>query len=219
MVALSAYTMALLVGLLSYRLMVSRQRILALAVHDRLTGLPNRRLFEDRLSQAVSAALRHRRIAALLLLDLDRFKPVNDTFGHRSGDQVLMRAAQRLGSLVRGSDSVSRLGGDEFAIILHEIGSPEEALRFGERAVEAFREPFLLEKGATAEVGLSVGIAVFPPQQEVETLNALFDRADRALYQSKKRGGSSFTLDRPVTTDQPAVSAALPASNNMQSGE
>ena len=194
-VALLAYALAVIVGLLSYRLMVSRQHILSLAVHDRLTGLPNRRLFDDRLSQAVGAARRHGRTGALLLLDLDQFKPVNDKYGHRAGDVVLMRAAQRLSGLVRGSDSVSRLGGDEFALILQEIASPEEAVRVARRAIEALGELIPLDDGQNVVVGASLGVAVFPLAEGSETLGALFDRADRALYQSKNSGRGRVTLD------------------------
>jgi len=208
-VALFAYALAVLVGLLSYRLMVSRQHILALAVHDRLTGLPNRRLFDDRLSQAVGAARRHDRIGALLLLDLDHFKPVNDKYGHRAGDVVLIRAGQRLGGLVRGSDSVSRLGGDEFALILQEIPSPEEAVRVARRAIETLGEPIPLDDGQTVVVGASVGVAVFPRHDPVETLGALFDRADHALYASKENGRGRVTLDAaPLAGQGSGVAAA-----------
>lgn len=197
MVALLAYALALIVGMLSYRLILSRQRIVALAVHDRLTGLPNRRLFDDRLSQAVGAARRHQRIGALLLLDLDQFKPVNDKYGHRAGDLVLVRTAQRLGGLVRGSDSVSRLGGDEFALILQEIATPAEAVRVAERAIESMGEPIALDDGRTVVVGASVGVAVFPATANIETLDVMFDRADRALYASKNNGRGRVTLDQP----------------------
>jgi len=190
-----AYLLALVVGLLCYWLMVSRQRILALAVHDRLTGLPNRRLFDDRLSQAVGAARRHGRIGALLLFDLDHFKPVNDEHGHRAGDMVLVHTAQRLAGLVRGSDSVSRLGGDEFAIILQEIPSPNEALLIAERAIEALAEPISLDGGGSVVIGASVGIAVFPPPLGTESMVALIDRADRALYRSKGSGGATATVE------------------------
>lgn len=208
MVALFAYALAVVVGLLSYRLMVSRQRILSLAVHDRLTGLPNRRLFDDRLSQAVGAARRHGRIGALLLLDLDQFKPVNDKYGHRAGDLVLIRAAQRLGGLVRGSDSVSRLGGDEFALILQEIHDASEAVRVAERAIESLGEPISLDDGRTVMVGASAGVAVFPQTEGIETLGGLFDRADRALYHSKETGRARVTLDHPEGVGRGATPAA-----------
>jgi diguanylate cyclase (GGDEF)-like protein len=172
--------------------MVSRQRILALAMHDRLTGLPIRRLFDDRLSQALSAARRHGRIGALLLIDLDRFNPVNDSYGHLAGDLVLVRAGQRLAGLVRGSDSVSRLGGDEFAVILQEINSPEEAVLIAQRAIEALGELAHLPDGRSVVPGASAGVGIFPHGQE--TLTALFEPSDQALYASEKKGGTCVTL-------------------------
>jgi|GEM_PF-609609 len=220
-VSVFAYLLAFLVGLLSYRLMVSRQRILELAVHDRLTGLPNRRLFDDRLSQAVGAARRHGRVGALLLIDLDRFKPVNDLYGHLAGDLVLVRAGQRLAGLVRGSDSVSRLGGDEFAVILQEINAPDEAVLIAGRAIESLNEPVYLPDGRSAVVGASVGVAVFP--DGLESLTALFERADRALYASKKKGGASVSLDTGAVAQaagrQENATASMPAPSSAHSGE
>jgi len=192
-VSVFAYLLAALVGFLSYRLTASHLRIRELAVQDRLTGLPNRRLFEDRLAQAMSAARRHGRNGALMLVDLDRFKPVNDAHGHRAGDETLVRTGQRLAGLVRGSDSVARIGGDEFALVLPEIQSREEAIAVARRVVEALAEPIPLPDKASAAIGASVGVAVFPRGEE--SLAALIERADRALYRAKRAGGSQADID------------------------
>lgn len=184
-----AYFLSVVVGYLVYRLMLSQRRILALAMHDRLTGLANRRLFEDRLSQAIKSARRYQRLNALVLLDLDKFKPVNDTYGHSCGDEVLIRVAQRLIHQVRESDTVARLGGDEFALILQDIAHEDQALSITEQAIAALIEPILLDNGQEVSIGSSVGLALFPCPHKPESIAALFDRADQSLYQSKNEGG------------------------------
>ena len=189
MLSAVAYVLSIVVGYLAYRLILSKQRILALAMHDRLTGLANRRLFDDRLSQAIKSARRYQRLSALVLLDLDDFKPVNDTYGHSCGDEVLIRVAQRLLHQVREGDTVSRMGGDEFALILQDITHEAQALTIIEQAVAALTDPILLDNGEEMSINSSAGVALFPCLYKLESTASLFDRADGALYQSKSEGG------------------------------
>lgn len=212
LIVMLSYAFAIVVGLLSARLVRAHQQVLALATHDRLTGLPNRRLFEDRLSQAVLAAQRDHRPGALLLLDLDGFKAINDDLGHASGDQVLVRVAQRLGGLTRASDTAARLGGDEFALVLNAVESPEAAMAAAHAVLAALVAPMGLDSGQHVLIGGSIGVALFPQGAGVEALPALIDRADRALYVSKRRGVASLA-DAPGTMGAeapatPAVGAA-----------
>lgn len=202
LIVMLSYAFALMLGLLSARLVRAHQQLLALATHDRLTGLPNRRLFEDRLSQAVLSAHRDHRAGALLLVDLDGFKAVNDDLGHASGDQLLVRVAQRLAAVARASDTAARLGGDEFALVLNVVESPEAALDSAHRVLAALVAPMGLDNGQHVLIGASVGVALFQGPA-VESLPALMDRADRALYASKRSGKGLATL---------AEAAALPGS-------
>lgn len=193
LIVMLSYAFALVLGLLSARLVRAHQQMLALATHDRLTGLPNRRLFEDRLSQAALAAHRDHRAGALLLVDLDGFKAVNDDLGHSSGDQVLVRAAQRLAGVARASDTAARLGGDEFALVLNVVESPEMAMEAAHRVLAALAAPIGLDNGQHVLIGASIGVALFHGHV-AESLPALMDRADRALYASKRSGKGVATL-------------------------
>lgn len=161
------------------------------ANHDALTGLPNRRLFEDRLQSAIAGALRHGERLALMLVDLDRFKGVNDRLGHLAGDALLVEVGRRLQLCVRASDTVARLGGDEFAVILGEVGGREDAAEVAERICAAMAAPFELGEGV-AQIGASVGI-VLGPQDDADA-EELQRRADAALYLVKHggRGGYRF---------------------------
>ncbi len=194
-VALS-YMFALLLGMLSAWLARAHQQVLALASHDRLTGLPNRRLFDDRLSQAVLAAHRDHRVGALLLVDLDGFKAINDSMGHGCGDQVLVQVGQRLAGLARANDTAARLGGDEFALVLNAVTSPHAAMEVAHRAILDMVAPIALDNGEHVFVGVSLGVAVF--QGDVaEALPTLIERADQALYASKREGKGRATLAQP----------------------
>nr|MDP2189932.1 diguanylate cyclase [Rhodoferax sp.] len=165
----------------------AEERIQHVADHDSLTGLPNRLLFNDRLGQAISLARRDARQFALLYLDLDKFKPVNDTFGHDAGDQVLIDVAERIREQVRESDTVARVGGDEFAVILRDISGPQDAVTVAQKIIANLAMPFRLENHSqTVEIGTSIGIAVYPSDaQDHETL---IKRADAAMYSAKTRG-------------------------------
>ena len=160
-----------------------------LAYFDSLTGLPNRLLFRDRLNQEIAAARRHASKVALLFIDLDRFKVINDTHGHSAGDELLQLVAQRLNEQVRGSDTVSRLGGDEFTVIIPDIAHEEDVSGVAQKIVEAMDRPFLL-RGQEARVGASVGIAIYP--DDGENLDSLSQHADMALYKAKEEGRNNF---------------------------
>jgi diguanylate cyclase (GGDEF)-like protein/PAS domain S-box-containing protein len=167
----------------------SEERLRFRANHDALTGLPNRRLFEDRLQSAIASALRHGERFALMLVDLDRFKGVNDRFGHLAGDALLVEVGRRLQLCVRASDTVARLGGDEFAVILGEVGGREDAAEVAGRICASMAEPFELGEGV-AQVGASVGVALGP--QDDADAEELQRRADAALYSVKHGGRGSF---------------------------
>ena len=166
-----------------------RKRIHQMAFYDLLTSLPNRALFNDRLRQMITDAAWHKHLAGVMLLDLDRFKSVNDTLGHPAGDSLLCEAAARLGNCVRSYDTVARLGGDEFAILLPEIRSGDDLGRVANKIVNAFKEPFLLE-GKEAFVTTSVGISVYP--SDSEDGDDLFKQADSAMYFAKRSGRGTF---------------------------
>nr|WP_277819430.1 EAL domain-containing protein [Pseudoroseomonas vastitatis] len=163
-----------------------------LAAHDLLTGLPNRGLFADRLSQALARARRDHGITAVLCLDLDRFKEVNDTLGHAAGDELLKVVAARMSSCLREGDTLARLGGDEFAIIQPDIQQPEAADALARRLTTALSEPVLLNAGQ-ALIGVSVGIAMSAPDQPLDGTQVMRN-ADLALYRAKEagRGGHCF---------------------------
>jgi diguanylate cyclase (GGDEF)-like protein/PAS domain S-box-containing protein len=172
-----------------------------LAHHDVLTGLPNRRLLADRVEQSLALAKRSGHLVALLLLDLDDFKIINDTEGHSAGDAVLVVIAQRLRALVREIDTVARLGGDEFVILLQEMAHPQDATRVAEKAIEAVREPVEVG-GRQYLLGVSAGIAHFP--EHAANMEGLMQKADIAMYEAKQAGGSVFRFSggsAPVVSD------------------
>jgi diguanylate cyclase (GGDEF)-like protein len=159
------------------------EQIEKLALYDALTGLANRRLFHDRLEQAFLGAERNGNGFALMLLDLDRFKEINDTLGHQTGDAVLEHLAARLKAVARASDTVARLGGDEFALVLQGAADSASALFVAERIRRALDEPFVVD-GMTLQLETSIGIAIFP--RHGEDAEQLLKRADIALYASKE---------------------------------
>lgn len=160
------------------------ERIQHLAHHDSLTGLPNRLLFNDRLSQAISLARRNSRTFALLYLDLDRFKPVNDTLGHQAGDELLQDAARRLLRQVRESDTVARVGGDEFAVILENVNGRGNVTAIAEKIVAAIARPFHLQRlKQDVAIGASIGVAIYP--DDAQEHDALIKLADAAMYDAK----------------------------------
>lgn len=172
-----------------------------LAYYDHLTGLPNRRLFRDRFDQAAAAARRGRHSLALLYLDVDRMKRVNDTLGHAAGDALLKAVAGRIAGAVRDEDTVARLEGDEFAILLSEIRTAESTARVAEKLAQALKLPFrVMER--ELYVTASIGISLYP--QDTEDLDTLNQNADIALHRAKELGDrfSFFTADMNAVTLQ-----------------
>ena len=166
-----------------------RDQLEEMAHLDILTGLPNRKLFFDRLTQSIEMAKRYPRLFALLYLDLDNFKAINDTRGHDVGDLLLKEAALRLLRSIRKSETVARMGGDEFTIILVQIDHEYEAAVVAKRIIESFPEPFIIH-GKECSVGISIGISLYPSDgSDVETL---LKKADAAMYRVKAKGKNDF---------------------------
>jgi diguanylate cyclase (GGDEF)-like protein/PAS domain S-box-containing protein len=161
------------------------------ALHDYLTGLPNRALFSDRLTHALNRRRRDGERVALLYVDLDRFKPINDRAGHKVGDHLLCEVATRLKSLVRDADTVARIGGDEFAVLLETVDGERQALAAAERIVAIVRAP-IIAGGEEHQVGASVGIAV--STEDLDHAEELVHQADLAMYEAKRRGGFQFRM-------------------------
>jgi diguanylate cyclase (GGDEF)-like protein/PAS domain S-box-containing protein len=164
-----------------------------LAQHDFLTDLPNRALLTERLSQAIGLAHRHRKQVALLFVDLDYFKRINDSLGHASGDQLLRSVADRLVASVRASDTVCRQGGDEFVILLAEIEQPQDAAHIAEKLRAAFSAPHLVD-GQELHVTLSIGISVYP--DDGGTVDTVMQNADTAMFHAKASGRNNYQFFR-----------------------
>lgn len=160
-----------------------------LAFHDNLTGLPNRVLMEDRLSLAIAHAHRTSQKVAVLFMDLDRFKNINDSLGHTAGDLLLMETAKRLLGLIRSDDTVARQGGDEFVIILQDIQSPQDVAHIAQKILDAVSEKMTLGSNVM-NVSSSIGISLFP--DDGETSDHLIRNADTAMYHAKEQGRSNF---------------------------
>ncbi|EME68770.1 response regulator [Paramagnetospirillum caucaseum] len=167
----------------------NEERIKRLAHHDTLTGLPNRNLLNDRISHALARVRRHGGRMAVLYVDLDKFKPINDTLGHEAGDAVLREVARRLNNCVRSSDTVSRVGGDEFVVVVEEIGRPGEAAMVARKIIETLGTPIVYQ-GHDCQVGASIGIAVFP--DDGNTMDEVSKAADVAMYRVKHSGRNGY---------------------------
>jgi diguanylate cyclase (GGDEF)-like protein len=167
------------------KLEAANRQLRHLATHDALTGLPNRVLLDDRLAQAVAHAHREGQPFALLAVDLDRFKLINDSLGHRTGDVVLDEVSRRLSSVVRDIDTVARTGGDEFIIVISPSGAPEDALAIAHRARDALRVP-ISASSVDLHVTCSIGVAYYPT--DANSADSLIARADAAMYCAKQRG-------------------------------
>ncbi|WP_445370805.1 EAL domain-containing protein [Methylomonas sp. HW2-6] len=166
------------------------ERLDYLAHHDPLTELPNRLLLFARLEHCIELSCRDRKSFAVLMLDLDRFKDVNDSYGHLAGDELLQQVSKRLTSRLRGVDTVTRLGGDEFALLLEDLSHPQDAALVATDIIESLSEPWYLSKGIEVRIGVSVGISLFP--EHGKTSEALLQQADAALYRAKAEGRGTF---------------------------
>jgi diguanylate cyclase (GGDEF)-like protein/PAS domain S-box-containing protein len=167
------------------------------AYHDVLTGLPNRVLFKDRITQALAHAYRNRKELAVLFLDLDRFKIVNDTHGHPVGDELLQGVASRLNKAMREMDTIARLGGDEFMVLLPEIDHVEDAAKVAQKILNAFDSSFDIQ-GHRFHITTSIGISIFP--HDGEDAQTLMKNADIALYRAKEKGRHNYQLYTPAMT-------------------
>lgn len=168
-----------------------------LAHFDALTGLPNRLLFEDRLTQALVHERRAGKLVALLFLDLDRFKAINDTFGHAVGDLLLKAVSKRLSQTVRESDTVARMGGDEFTLIFSGIHEPLDAGKIAHLILEVMGKPFVLE-GHEVFVSTSIGITLYPLDTDgIDPIETLLKNADTAMYKAKDRGKNNYQFFTP----------------------
>ena len=162
----------------------AEERLRYLATHDALTGLPNREMFQDRINRSLALSRREKKGVAVMMLDLDGFKPVNDALGHATGDYVLQDVASRISDCLRDADTAARLGGDEFAILLPNIPDREAAFPVARRILEAISEPFVFD-GRKWTITASIGISFFP--EHSEDPESLLKNADTAMYRAKER--------------------------------
>lgn len=174
------------------------EREFFLAYHDVLTGLSNRAYFMNKQQQAMHQARRNHRMVGLLFLDLDRFKPINDTLGHAIGDALLVAVAERLRSAVRKDDVIARFGGDEFAVLVADVHDIDIVLALAQKLLDVLSQQFLLG-GHIIHTYASVGIATYPNGSEDPEV--LLTQADQAMYQAKKAGGNRFQLYAPAASE------------------
>ncbi len=169
----------------------AEEKLARQAYYDNLTDLPNRRLFRSHLKQALTLARRNQRRIAVLFVDLDHFKTINDSWGHAVGDRLLQSAAKWLKSCLRASDVVARLGGDEFIILLPEIAQAEDATTVAKKLLSALREPFRIE-GREIFTSASIGISLYP--DDGDEAEILMKNADQAMYRVKQDGRNNHRL-------------------------
>ncbi len=169
------------------------------AFHDALTGLPNRLMLRDRLAQAIERARRHQSVLAVLFIDLDRFKAINDTLGHRIGDEVLRGVAARVSGLLRKSDTVAREGGDEFLVLLEDVGSPEHAAMVAGKLLHALADPYEIE-GRSLHCSGSIGVAMYP--NDGVDPEELISHADAAMFDSKGGGRNQVHFFSPESWER-----------------
>lgn len=167
----------------------AQERLTYLAQYDQLTGLVNRTLFRDRLVHAMARSKRKEQPLGVMLLDLDRFKAVNDTLGHDVGDALLQAVANRLKSCVREVDTVARMGGDEFTAILEGVSGEPDVAVVATRIIDSISAPFELE-AHRASIGVSIGVTLYPSDDQ--NIDGLLKHADAAMYRAKQRGGNAF---------------------------
>jgi|GEM_PF-6163386 len=165
------------------------QKLEEMATHDFLTGLPNRILLLDRFNIAAALAHRNKARLAVMSLDLDRFKSINDTLGHDAGDQVLKTISTRLTGIIRASDTLARVGGDEFMLLMMETNQREDATAIAQKILDSFREPLAFD-GQQLVLSISIGVAIYP--DDAEDLESLTKKSDAAMYYSKGHGRNQF---------------------------
>jgi diguanylate cyclase (GGDEF)-like protein/PAS domain S-box-containing protein len=170
-----------------------QQRLHYLAYYDGLTGLPNRRLFQDRLNLAISHARRNLHLLAVMFIDLDNFKQINDSLGHKFGDSLLTALTQRMKSCLREGDTLARLGGDEFTVLLPALADSGDAIHAARKILNLCAQPLRIE-GKDVTVTASIGISIFP--DDAEEADDLIDCADMAMYQIKEAGRNGYWLHR-----------------------
>lgn len=178
----------------------AEEKLARMANYDALTGLPNRRLFHKILSRLLLEADTSGYLLAVLYMDLDGFKEINDTFGHDKGDLVLEETARRLIRAVRGSDIVSRIGGDEFVLLLDRITTDEEIRHVCERILSEIRQPFQISENLVVELTASIGVSVYPKDAQDE--KELLSRADQAMYRIKKSDKNYYSFTEPLSEAQ-----------------
>jgi diguanylate cyclase (GGDEF)-like protein len=163
-------------------------RMTHIANHDALTGLPNRNLLEDRFKSVLANCRRDKTMTAVMFVDLDKFKPINDTYGHQVGDLLLIEVTKRMRQGVREVDTVSRHGGDEFIVLMSSIGTASDAEKLACKLLKSVCQPYLIE-GNTLAVSVSIGIAVFP--DDGADMEILLQHSDLAMYHAKKQSGNN----------------------------
>jgi diguanylate cyclase (GGDEF)-like protein len=195
LVTLAVCAIALIISMLDVRTSIlassldrANSELVQLALHDNLTRLPNRILLNDRLEQAIQKATRQKSQFAVLFMDLDGFKLVNDTYGHHTGDQLLVEVAKRINDAKRGEDTVARLGGDEFVLLI-DSSEPEDVAVLAQRLVDCIKAPYVLGR-LTVHVSTSIGIAIFPA--DASTDHELMVNADAAMYHAKEQGRDGY---------------------------
>jgi diguanylate cyclase (GGDEF)-like protein len=169
-----------------------KQKLIHNANYDILTDLPNRMLFNDRIKQTLEISKRYGQKFAVLFLDLDDFKKVNDMYGHKAGDEVLIEVSKRISGFIRSSDTFARIGGDEFTVILNNIANKDGVIKVANKIIELVSHPIKLSNEAEVKIGISIGIALFPDDGDYE--DRIVSKADNAMYKAKLRGKNNFAF-------------------------
>jgi diguanylate cyclase len=192
MLKLLGFVFSAILGTTMYSFLRERSKLKLQAMYDSLTGLANRRLLNDRLEQVIVQCKRFNRQLAVMYIDLDHFKKLNDSYGHAFGDSFLKAFAEKLAASVRKADTLSRVGGDEFVIILEEIQNKESVLHVCQNIMKAFAKPILVGN-TPISVSLSIGVAIYDPMSD-DSIEDLMKKADIALYEVKDNNRNSFKL-------------------------